>query len=62
MNNELLELLRSVLKEELEPFNKRFDGIEQEIRDLKTGQERFQKNIIWSLEQYTEKIADHVDD
>ncbi|MGZ4160978.1 MAG: hypothetical protein ACXVNF_09325 [Neobacillus sp.] len=62
MNNELLELLRSVLKEELEPFNKRFDGIEQEIIDLKTGQERFQKNIIGSLGQYTEKIADHVDD
>ncbi|WP_445506040.1 hypothetical protein [Niallia sp. 03190] len=82
MNNDLKEILRSVLKEELEPINKRLDGYEQrfdgfeqrfdgfeqrfdtlseEIKELKDGQARLQKNIIESLGQYTEKIAEHVD-
>ena len=69
MDNELKELLRSVLKEELEPINNRLNGIEinvkdlnKDVKDIKTGQEKLQKNIIESLGQYTEKIADHVDD
>jgi len=62
MKNELKELLRSVLKEELlEPINKRLDVIEKDVKVIKTGQEQLQKNIIESLGQYTEKIADHVD-
>ena len=69
MDNELKELLRSVLKEELEPINNRLYDIEinmkdlnKDVKDIKTGQEKLQKNIIESLGQYTEKIADHVDD
>ena len=69
MDNELKELLRSVLKEELEPINNRLNDIEinvkdlnKDVKDIKTGQEKLQKNIIESLGQYTEKIADHVDD
>ena len=83
MDNELKELLRSVLKEELEPINNRLNDIEinvkdlnkdvkdieinmkdlnKNVKDIKTGQEKLQKNIIESLGQYTEKIADHVDD
>jgi hemerythrin-like domain-containing protein len=62
MNNELKDLLRSVLKEELEPINKRLDVIEKDVKEIKTGQEQLQKNIIESLGQYTERIADHVDD
>ena len=69
MDNELKELLRSVLKEELEPINNRLNDIEinvkdlnKDVKDIKTGQEKLQKNIIESLGQYTEKIANHVDD
>lgn len=83
MNNELKELLRSVLKEELEPIHNRLDTIEDDVKkiennvkeiendvkkiesnvkEIKTGQGQLQKNIIESLGQYTEKIADHVDD
>ena len=69
MDNELKELLRSVLKEELEPIDNRLKDIEinmkdlnKDVKDIKTGQEKLQKNIIESLGQYTEKIADHVDD
>ncbi|WP_256240837.1 hypothetical protein [Bacillus sp. V3B] len=51
MNNELKELLRSVLKEELEPMNKRLDVIEKDVKEIKTGQEQLQKNIIESLGQ-----------
>jgi chromosome segregation ATPase len=89
MNNELTDLLRSVLKEELEPVNKRldaietngkehakrfdaidqelsehakrldgidqdlkehtkrFDGVDEDLKELKDGQERLQKNIIF---------------
>jgi hypothetical protein len=56
MNNELKELLRSVLIEELEPINKRLDGFDQRfeilengIKELKSGQEQLQKNLIDSL-------------
>ena len=69
MDNELKELLRSVLKEELEPINNRLNDIEinvkdlnKDVKDIKTGQEKLQKNIIESLGQYTEKIANYVDD
>ena len=69
MDNEIKELLRSVLKEELEPINNRLNDIEinmkdlnKDVKDIKTGQEKLQKNIIESLGQYTEKIANHVDD
>lgn len=62
MNNEIKELLRSVLKEELEPINKRLDIIDKSVKELKIGQERLQKNIIESLGHYTEKIAENVDD
>ena len=69
MDHELKELLRSVLKEELEPINNRLNDIEidvkdikKDVKDIKTEQEKLQKNIIESLGQYTEKIADHVDD
>ncbi|MCM2532390.1 hypothetical protein NDK43_08300 [Neobacillus pocheonensis] len=34
MNNELLEILRSVLNEKLEPFNKRLDAIEQHGKEM----------------------------
>lgn len=62
VNNELKELLRSVLREELEPMNKRLGVIEKDVKEIKAGQEQLQKNIIESLGQYTERIADHVDD
>jgi len=45
MNNELIEALRSILKEELIPINKRFDIIERDFNDLKTGQEKFQRDL-----------------
>lgn len=61
MNNEFQELLRSVLKEELEPINKRLDIIEKDVKEIRTGQVQLQKNIIESLGQYTERIAGHVD-
>ena len=76
MDNELKELFRSVLKEELEPNNKRLVVIEKDVnvirkevdvmgkavKNIKTGQEQLQKSIIESLGQYTERIANHVDD
>jgi flagellar capping protein FliD len=104
MTNELKDLLRSVLKEELEPvhtrldgMDKRFDKIEKrldgvdkrldgvdkrldgmdkrlngmdqqlnilskDVLEIKTKQDGFQKNIIDSIGQYTEKIVDYVDD
>jgi uncharacterized 2Fe-2S/4Fe-4S cluster protein (DUF4445 family) len=47
MDNELKELFRSVLKEELEPINKRLVVIEKDVnvigkavKDIKTGQEQ----------------------
>jgi chaperonin cofactor prefoldin len=72
MNNELINVFHSILKEELEPIHKRLDAIEQtgnkhtkrfdtiekDIKDLKTGQETFQKNIIKSLGDNIEKIAE----
>ncbi|MBM7653474.1 hypothetical protein [Neobacillus cucumis] len=82
MNNELKDSLRSVLREELQPINKRLDTInkrldtieprfvtietrmnviDQELKEIKIGQEKFQTNMIESLGQYTDKIAEHVD-
>lgn len=117
MNNDLIETLRSVLKEELEPVNKRlgsieqtlvehnkrfdlfdqtlveqnkrfdlidqslaehnqrfdlidqtlaehnnqFNLMEQDLKDIKTGQERLQKNIIHNIGDYSEKIVEYVD-
>lgn len=89
MNSELKEALRSVLREELQPINKRLDTIgtridaiephldtidtrlntidtrlnviEQDVKEIKIGQEKLSKNIIESLGQYTDKIAEHVD-
>lgn len=49
MNNELQELLRSVLKEVLEPINKRLGIIEKDVKEIRTGQVQLQKNIIESL-------------
>nr|WP_304216834.1 hypothetical protein [Fredinandcohnia onubensis] len=80
--NEMVDLLRSVLKEELNPIHKRldrmdkrFDGIDERLEEidqrldrletnqneLVIGQEKLQKNLIESLGNYTEKIAEHVD-
>ena len=50
MDNELKELLRSVLKEELEPINNGLNDIEinvkdlnKDVKDIKTGQEKLKK-------------------
>ncbi|WP_107949007.1 hypothetical protein [Lysinibacillus parviboronicapiens] len=111
MDQDLKELLRSVLKEELGPVNqrldgmdkrfdgmeqrldgmdKRFDGMEQrldgmdkrfdgmehrldgidqrldkiedEVQEVKLGLDKLQKNIVENLGQFTEKIANQVED
>lgn len=45
MNKELIETLRSVLKEELIPVNKRFDIIERDLNEVKNGQEQFRRDL-----------------
>ncbi len=45
MNKEMIEALRSILKEELIPINKRFDIIERDFNDHKTGQEKVQRDL-----------------
>ena len=104
MNEELIKVLRTVIKEEIEPIKEqigsleqriggleqgfesvdehigsleqrfdsleqRFDSIderigniEQDVKELKSGQERLQKNIIQHLGNYTDRITQHVDD
>lgn len=75
MNNEITELLRSVLKEELEPVNNRLDSmdqrlngmdqrldtIEQEVKALRTDHAELRNEIIGTLGDFTEKIASDVD-
>ncbi len=75
MNNEIAELLRSVLKEELEPVNnrldsmeqrlngmdQRLDSIEQEVKALRTDHAELRNEIIGTLADFTEKIASDVD-
>ncbi len=75
MNNEIAELLRSVLKEELEPVNnrldsmeqrlngmdQRLDSIEQEVKALRTDHAELRNEIIRTLGDFTEKIASDVD-
>jgi uncharacterized phage infection (PIP) family protein YhgE len=38
MNNEIINIIRTVLKEEFEPVHKRLGDIEQDVKYLKTGQ------------------------
>ncbi|WP_045516692.1 hypothetical protein [Neobacillus niacini] len=49
------------LEQEVIGHSKCFDGIEKDIKDLKTGQEVLQKNIIKSIGDNIEKIAEHFD-
>jgi chromosome segregation ATPase len=97
MNNELKELLRAVLKEELVPIGKKLEEVQEDIKvlkadvkintsdmdtmkadmntmkvdmntmktdikEIKEDQDSFQKNIIISLGEYTDKITQYVDD
>lgn len=45
MNNELKDLLRLVLKEELAPMNVRLNEIDKSVNALKTGQFQLEKHI-----------------
>jgi archaellum component FlaC len=45
MNNELKELLSSVLKEELQPINKRFDGFEQRLDGIDKRLDGFDERL-----------------
>ncbi|WP_051591237.1 hypothetical protein [Bacillus sp. UNC438CL73TsuS30] len=49
------------LKDGQERLEEDVQELKQDIKDIKTGQELLQKNIIKSLGEYTEKIANHVD-
>ncbi len=83
VNKELKEILRSVLKEELQPIHSDIQGLKRDVdslksdvhevkrdvdslkegqRHLQNGQEQLQKNIVQHLGDFTEKIAQHVDD
>lgn len=69
MNEVLKEILRSVLKEELQPIHTDIQGLKRDVdslkegqRHLQNGQEQLQKNIVQHLGDFTEKIAQHVDD
>lgn len=42
-------------------IDERLDKIENDVHDLKLGQEELQKNIIEHLGEFTEKIAQHVE-
>ncbi|WP_188455898.1 hypothetical protein [Virgibacillus oceani] len=46
----------------LDKMDGRFDTIENDVKDVKAGQERMQKNIIASLGEYTDRIVSHFDD
>lgn len=69
VNEVLKEILRSVLKEELQPIHTDIQGLKRDVdslkegqRHLQNGQEQLQKNIVQHLGDFTEKIAQHVDD
>lgn len=69
VNEVLKEILRSVLKEELQPIHSDIQGLKRDVdslkegqRHLQNGQEQLQKNIVQHLGDFTEKIAQHVDD
>ena len=61
LNGEGANKRLDAIEKNLVEHNNRYEVIEQDVKDLKTGQERFQKYIIQSLGEYTEKIAEHVD-
>jgi uncharacterized phage infection (PIP) family protein YhgE len=46
MNNEIIKVIRSVLKEEFEPIHKRLGDIEQDMKYLTTGQTKLGNDVI----------------
>jgi uncharacterized phage infection (PIP) family protein YhgE len=46
MNNEIIKVIRSVLKEEFEPIHKRLGDIEQDMKYLTTGQTKLGHDFI----------------
>ncbi|MDM5326634.1 hypothetical protein [Neobacillus sp. CF12] len=45
MNNEIMNVFRSVLKEELDPVHKRLGVIEQNVEEIKTGQKKLENDF-----------------
>jgi chromosome segregation ATPase len=45
MNNEIMNVFRSVLKEELDPVHKRLGVIEQNVEEIKTGQKKLENDV-----------------
>lgn len=83
MDTELQQVLRSVLKEELNPINERLSviekdvvelkqdvaGLKQETKELKIdiaqiklNQEKYHKDSVETLGEYTDRITEHFDD
>lgn len=55
MNKELLEALRTVIREELEPVKKEL------IEEIQLSQQQLSKDIATSLGQYADKFEQHID-
>ncbi|QOY35216.1 hypothetical protein AWH56_021345 [Anaerobacillus isosaccharinicus] len=69
MNEELKELLRSVLKEELKPirkqldnFEQRFERIDQRLEIIEIDVRNLKDNLINGLGPYFEQITSHIDE
>jgi chromosome segregation ATPase len=76
MNEELKELLRSVLKEELEPihkqlgsfeqrferFDERFDAVDQRLEMIEIDVRNLKDNLINGFGPYFEQITSHIDE
>ena len=45
MNTEIMNIFRSVLKEELDPVHKRLGVIEQNVKEIKTGQKKLENDV-----------------
>jgi chromosome segregation ATPase len=59
MNNEIINVIRSVLKEEFEPIHKRLGDIDQDLKYLTTGQTKLGNDVI-ELKTGQTKLGNHV--
>jgi hypothetical protein len=62
MDVELLQALRTVIKEEIEPVKKDLENVKQELLvEIKQVKQQITKDISTSLSQYSKKLEEYVD-
>jgi gas vesicle protein len=62
MDVELLQALRTVIKEEIEPVKKDLENVKQELLvEIKQVKQQITKDISTSLSQYSKNLEEYVD-